>query len=506
MLTRNKIKILVVDDDEDDYFIISGYLNEIDPDKFIIDWCKDYQSAVEKFKLKAYNIYFVDYRLGNETGLELLKEAVRLHCDDPFILLTGKGNKSIDIEAMQNGATDYLIKSELNAEKLERCIRYSLDRSAYLKTIKESENRLKTLFRSGPDAIIVINEYQQILEWNPKAEIIFGYTAAEVTGKILPDTIIPYQYREDYTKGISRFLKAREDPILNTTMEIIALHKKGHEFYVSINVSGVKMQDEWLFIAFLSDITERKKTEEALIHKEAELLQARLMEERKNEFLSIASHELKTPLTTLKAYANLAFALGKENSSEIVRQYLLKVDQFSSKLNFLINELLDVSRIHAGKLTLTRADVDINLFLPEVLNAMQQITQTHKIILEENEQAKVRMDTLRLEQVITNIITNAAKYSPGEEKIIVKSIKRNNEIIISFRDFGIGIPNEKLDKIFDRFFRVHEESNKFSGLGIGLFVSSEIIKQHGGKIWATSNGEQGSTFYFSLPMADETEV
>ena len=506
MLTSNKIKILVVDDDDDDYFIISDYINEIDPGKFIIDWCKNYQSAVEQFKLKAYHIYFVDYRLGNETGLELLKEAVRLHCDDPVILLTGKGNKSIDIEAMQNGATDYLIKSELNAEKLERCIRYSLDRSAYLKTIKESEKRLKTLFRSGPDAIITFNEHQQILEWNPKAEIIFGYTAAEVTGKILPDTIIPDQYREDYKKGISHFLKTGEGPILNTTMEITALHKKGHEFYASINVSSVKMQDEWLFIAFLSDITERKKTEEALIHKEAELLQARLLEEKKNEFLSIASHELKTPLTTLKAYANLAFALSKENSPESIQEYLLKVDQFSSKLNFLINELLDVSRIHAGKLTLTRTKVDTDLFLPEVLNAMQQITQTHKIILEENEPAKVRMDTLRLEQVITNIISNAAKYSPGKEEIIIKSIKRNNEIIISFKDFGIGIPNEKLDKIFDRFYRVHEESNKFSGLGIGLFVSSEIIKQHGGKIWATSNGDQGSTFYFTLPIADEIEV
>ena len=230
MLTSNKIKILVVDDDEDDYFIISDYIYEIEKNKFIIDWCKNYQSAVEKFKSKAYDIYFVDYRLGNETGLELLKEAVRLDCDDPIILLTGNGNKAIDIESMQNGATDYLIKSELNAEKLERCMRYSLDRAAYLKTIKESEKRLKTFFRSAPDAVIVINEHQQILEWNPQAETIFGYTAAEITGKILSETIIPYQHREAHKKGMSRFLKAGEGPFLNKTIEITALHKKGHEF------------------------------------------------------------------------------------------------------------------------------------------------------------------------------------------------------------------------------------------------------------------------------------
>ncbi len=502
MLTANKIKILVVDDDKDDYFIISDYINEIDNCKFIIDWCSNYQSAVEKFKLKAYDIYFIDYRLGNETGLELLKEVIRVHGDTPVILLTGKGNKAIDIEAMQNGATDYLIKSELNAEKLERCMRYSLDRSAYLKTIKESEKRLKTFFRSGPDAVIVINGHQQILEWNPMAETIFGYTEAEVTGKTLSQTIIPYHHREADKMGISHFLKTGEDPILSATIETTALHKKGHEFYVSISVSGVKTQDEWLFIAFLSDITERKKTEEALIHKEAELLQARLLEEKKNEFLAIASHELKTPLTTLKAYAHIASLLSKEKCSETVQEYLLKIDQYSDKLNFLINELLDISRIQAGKLTLTQTQVDTDLFLPEVLNAMQQITRSHEIILEENESATVKMDTLRLEQVITNIIGNAVKYSPGKEKVIVNSIKRDSEIIMSFQDFGIGIPHDKLDKIFERFYRVDEESNKFSGLGIGLFVSSEIIKQHGGKIWATRNEEEGSTFHVALPVID----
>ena len=278
MLTQNQINILVIDDDEDDYFIISDYIHEIDNNKFIIEWCNNYKSAIDKFKANDHNIYFVDYRLGNETGLELLKEAIRLGCDDPIILLTGKGNKAIDIEAMKAGATDYLIKSELNTEKLERSIRYALDRASSLKTIRQSEKRLKTFFQSGPDAVIVINENQQILEWNPKAEIIFGFTANEVIGKPLSETIIPHQYRDAHIRGMSHFLKTGEGPVLNKTIEITALHKKGHEFYVNLSVSNVKMGDEWIFIAFLSDITERKKTEEALIHKEAELLQAKLIE------------------------------------------------------------------------------------------------------------------------------------------------------------------------------------------------------------------------------------
>jgi signal transduction histidine kinase len=139
-------------------------------------------------------------------------------------------------------------------------------------------------------------------------------------------------------------------------------------------------------------------------------------------------------------------------------------------------------------------------FIPEVLNSMQQITADHKIILEKNEAARVKIDALRLEQVITNIISNAAKYSPGKDEIAVNSVQKDGSIIVSFKDYGIGIPKEKLSKIFDRFYRVDEVSKDFSGLGIGLFVSSEIIKQHGGKIWAESNEGEGSTFYFSLPV------
>ena len=500
MLTQNQIKILIIDDDEDDYFIISDYINEIDKNKFIIEWCNNYKSAIEKFKANIHDIYFVDYRLGNETGLELLKEAIRLGCDDPIILLTGKGNKAIDIEAMKAGATDYLIKSELNTEKLERSIRYALDRASSLKTIKQSEKRLKTFFQSGPDAIIIINEHQQILEWNPKAELVFGFTANEVLGKELAETIIPLQYREAHKKGMTHFLKTGEGPVLNKTIEITALHKKGHEFYINLSVSNVKLGNEWVFIAFLSDITERKKTEEALIHKEAELLQAKLLEEKKDEFISIASHELKTPLTTIKAYAQLALSVCSDKCPDTVHQYISKVDQYAVRLTALINELLDVSRIHAGKLRLTQTDVEMEAFIPEVLNSMQQITSDHKIILEKNETARVKIDALRLEQVITNIISNAAKYSPGKELIVVNSVQKDGSIIVSFKDYGIGIPKEKLGKIFDRFYRVDEVSKDFSGLGIGLFVSSEIIKQHGGKIWAESNDGEGSTFYFSLPV------
>ncbi len=407
-------------------------------------------------------------------------------------LLNKDGNEVI-VEGQIGGAYDS--GNLLHSRGVFRNITF---RKLAEKKIEESEKRLSAFFNNGPDAVIVINELQEILEWNPKAETIFGFSAVEVTGKLLSETIIPDQYRQAHIRGMNQFLQTGEGPVLNKTIEITALHKKGHEFYVNLSISHVRVKGEWLFIAFLSDISERKKTEEMLIRKEAELLQAKILEEKKNEFISIASHELKTPLTTIKAYAQLVLSISQDENPHQLNPYLQKIDGYADKLNYLLNELLDVSRIHAGKFLLSPKEIEFNSFLTEVIDSMQHITSPHKIILERNEHAKVLIDPLRIEQVITNIISNAAKYSPGKKEIIVNSSSNDNKIIVSVKDFGIGILTEKLTEIFNRFYRVDDVSKNFSGFGIGLFIASEIIKQHNGHIWAESKSGEGSTFYFSL--------
>src|SRR4030095_3290146 len=134
-----------------------------------------YRSALEKIRDQSYHIYFVDYRLGNETGLELLQEATAMECDRPIVLLTGKGNKAIDIKAMQSGATDYLVKSDLNAEKLERCIRYSLDRAESLRELKERENKYRNLFEGSKDAVFISDKSLFFTECNDAASLLFGF-------------------------------------------------------------------------------------------------------------------------------------------------------------------------------------------------------------------------------------------------------------------------------------------------------------------------------------------
>ena len=173
MLNAPEIRIAVIDDDEDDYFIIADYIKDIEGSNFIIDWCNDYDKAVSKIRERQYDLYFVDYRLGKHTGLELLKEVNSHESGDPIVLLTGKGSKDIDIMAMESGATDYLIKSDLNTEKLERCIRYSLDRAAYLKELKTRESKYRNLFENSRDAIFIADEHLTFKEVNHAATLLF---------------------------------------------------------------------------------------------------------------------------------------------------------------------------------------------------------------------------------------------------------------------------------------------------------------------------------------------
>src|SRR6266487_6150517 len=220
MLDGNQIRIAVVDDDEDDYFIIKDYIQEIEGGNFVIDWLSDYHTATERIKAEAYHLYFVDYRLGNETGLELLQEATAMECDQPIVLLTGKGSKSIDIKAMQSGATDYLVKSDLNAEKLERCIRYSLDRAESLRELKERENKYRNLFKGSKDAVFIADKNLFFIECNHAASSLFGLE----NGELLHRGLFEFINEEKQKEMLHQVLEKEEN---TNDIEIEIQHQDG---------------------------------------------------------------------------------------------------------------------------------------------------------------------------------------------------------------------------------------------------------------------------------------
>lgn len=238
---------------------------------------------------------------------------------------------------------------------------------------------------------------------------------------------------------------------------------------------------------------------EALIKSRIELEQSRDLKERQDIFMGIASHELKTPLTSIKAYIQLIKRMVQEGKTTDAAVFLDKTDTNVSKLQDLINELLDISKIQSSGLRLLESTFDFDELVTDVINSMKH-TVKQTIVKEGGVNSLITADKQRLEQVLLNYITNAAKYSPEADKIIVDVKEKNNSLVVSVKDFGIGIPEKELHKIFGRFYRVEKTSQKFSGLGIGLYISSEIIRKHGGDVSVESEEGKGSTFTFTLPI------
>lgn len=220
-------------------------------------------------------------------------------------------------------------------------------------------------------------------------------------------------------------------------------------------------------------------------------------EQRKDEFLSIASHELKTPLTSIKAYNQI---VQKISDPEKLKPFLKKSADHIARLERLISDLLDVTKINAGKVFYAQEPINIRDLITHSAESIQHTISSHEIIVETVPDINYIGDQLRLEQVLHNFISNAVKYSPKADKVIVNSKVDEDNIIVSIQDFGIGIARENLDRLFDRYYRVDNTAMRFEGLGLGLFISAEILRKHGGSFWIESEPDKGSTFYFRLPL------
>ena len=247
------------------------------------------------------------------------------------------------------------------------------------------------------------------------------------------------------------------------------------------------------YIGSIVDITDQEIANRAM----------KELSDKKDEFLSIASHELKTPLTSVKAFIQLIEkSIDKDDKGY---QFAVKASEHLLRLERLISDLLDVSKINAGKLTYNESNFDFHEMVEESIKSMRHSTPIHQLLLEHSDSFEFAGDKYRIEQVIYNLVSNAIKYSPDADKVIIRSSLHNNNIFFSVTDFGIGIDAEDVEKIMDRYYRVDETSMRFQGLGLGLFISNEILKRHKGQLWIESIKGQGSTFYFQMPLKNGTK-
>ncbi|MDB5223550.1 MAG: domain S-box protein [Chitinophagaceae bacterium] len=271
------------------------------------------------------------------------------------------------------------------------------------------------------------------------------------------------------------------------------LKTKDGEYRWVLAQSNPLQQKEKGYIGSLTDITEQEAAQEA----------TKLLMQRKDEFISMASHELKTPVTSLKAFTQILQMTFEQEGHTVASDMLIKMDKQINKLTRLITDLLDASKANAGQMEMQydKDRFDFNELLKEISDEMQRTSQTHTIELNLTDTKTVVGDKNRIGQVITNLISNAIKYSPDADCIVITTSHDNDKIKCCVQDFGIGIPEQEQPKLFTRFFRVTNDNvNTYPGLGLGLYITNEIVKRHSGSIDFKSKEGKGSTFCFSLPL------
>jgi signal transduction histidine kinase len=403
---KEKIKVLLVDDDEDDYIITKENIDDIPGKRYTLEWASSYGDGLKAIQKKQYDVYLIDYRLGAHTGLELIREAVKAGCSSPLILLTGQGDSEIDEQAMKAGAADYLVKGNMNPIQLERAMRYSLEHAIHLEKIR------------------VLNLDLEKRVHERTAEL------AEVIKKL---------------------------EITNNSL------KKAQ-----VNISKA-------------------------LQKEREL------NELKSRFVTMASHEFRTPLSTILSSASLISKYVQGDEQDKREKHIDRIKSAVNNLTGILNDFLSLSQLEEGKAQNKPVNFHLHEFTKEVTEEMKTLLKIGQNIIYKHsgEDTQVALDKQLLKNVLINLISNAIKYSPEGKEINVTTEISNKLIKLAIRDQGIGIPKEDQQHLFTRFFRANNATN-VQGTGLGLNIVKKYIELLGGEIDFSSELNKGSIFTVTI--------
>ncbi|PJJ83931.1 PAS domain S-box protein [Mucilaginibacter auburnensis] len=350
-----------------------------------------------------------------------------------------------------------------------------------MKLAEEQTAKLAAIIASSDDAIISKNFDSIITSWNTSAERIFGYTADEMLGESLYKLIPADRHHEE-----PLILSSVREGKRVQHFETKRLTKDGRLIDVSVTVSPIRdKQGNIIGLSKIArDITERK-----------------LDEIRKNDFIGMVSHELKTPLTSLSAILQVTKAKLNNSDDAFLAGAMQKANLQVKRMTAMINGFLNISRLESGKILIQKQAFDLAKLIAGVVDEVKVTATTHTIIIKDCQEIEVNADEDKIQSVISNLISNAIKYSPIGSEVQVSCAMFNNEAVVGIKDQGIGIKPADAERIFDRYYRVETLDTKhISGFGIGLYLSAEIIQHHNGRIWLDSEPGKGSTFYFSLPL------
>ena len=492
-------RILYIEDDKfDQRAVVRFFKSKEIPYELTI--ANGVEESLRILATAEFDAILCDFNLSDGTALDILDIVSKV----PVIIVTGGGDEEIAVKAMKQGAYEYIVKDfNLNYIKV---LPLTLENAIKSYAAKEKLRMMESVVIHANDAIIITEAGGDPLE----TEIVYindaftqmtGYQMDELSGKS-PAIFRGKKTSKQVLNDISKSLK-NNNPV---KAEMINYHKNGNEFWLDMNIVPIFDDDGQLthYVSIQRDITKRKRAEQQLIKAKNIAIEARQAEEH---FVAVMSHEIRTPLNAIVGMSELLLNTKLIDDEQV--EYLNTIKQSTDILVSLINDVLDYSKIKAGKIHLEKSVFSI-------IDVVKNVVKTIKFKADEKNIAIVSPydlnipdlvvgDSVRLNQILLNLMSNAVKFThQGQVELKTKVLEsKNNNTLIEFSvvDTGIGIPDDQLDKIFDRFSQVGTDTNrKYGGTGLGLSIVKQLVEMQGGSIKVKSKIDQGSQFVIQLPF------
>ena len=521
------IRVLLIDDDEDSFVLIQYQLEGSAPGRFQLEWARNYDEGIQGIKAAKHEVFLVDYRLGEKTGLDLLSAAVKMGCEVPVIILTGQHDHEIDLSAMRLGAADYVLKHSTDGEILERTIRFAIDRNSLRRELERERHLLHTLLDNLPDHIYFKDLKSGFLRINKAMANEFALKSTlDAIGKKDSDF---------FTEEHAREARADEQSVIESGEPLVGKAEKetwpdGRVTWVSTTKLPLRDRNGKIIGTFgiSRDITEQRRAQDQLKERAEQLMQAnRELEIAKNDaesanraksdFLANMSHEIRTPLNAIIGMTELVLDTELTPSQ---KEYLRIVEESGDSLLSVINDILDFSKIEAGKLDLEPIEFALHDFVGDTMKSLGLRAHRKGLELALHIHPEVPQfvygDSGRLRQVIVNLVGNAIKFTQHGEVLLDLNLEGDsrddtNQLTLRFsvKDTGIGVPEDRQKAIFRAFEQAdNSTTRRFGGTGLGLAISGQLVKLMGGRLWVDSEVGQGSQFHFTtrLDVVDKPEA
>ena len=365
--------------------------------------------------------------------------------------------------------------------------------------VRNSEARNKAILQTSLDCVVMIDGDSRILEWNPAAERTFGFTREQAIGRSLPETIIPPLLQEAHRVGMKHYLETGYGPVIGKRIEITGSRADGSEFPVELAVNRIDLTGSVLFTATLRDITDRKKAQEELQQaKDA----AEAANQAKSSFLANMSHELRTPLNAILGYSEMLLEEANDTENEALSKDLMRINSAGKHLLALIGDILDLSKIDAGRMDLYPETFSVETLVQDVASTIEPLVQRNSNVLElilQPNLGSMFSDMTKVRQNLFNLFSNAAKFTSGG-KVTLEVTADGPDLSFAISDTGRGIPPDRIGFLFQPFMQLDKSTTRdFGGTGLGLAITRKFCQMLGGDVSVRSEVGRGSTFTMRLP-------